>query len=139
MELALLAFFSVFQLFFQFRYLAVLQLGHARQVLSPHGGFQFGPCAFEFFLDVGRALYRRFFRFPDFIEIGEFTFHFSDFLLQLFQAFDRGIVCFLLQGLTLNFLLDQLPFQAIQGLRFGVDFHANSRCGFVHQVDGFVR
>ena len=139
LEITLFTFFSVFQLLFQLGYLAILQLGHARQVLGAHCSFQFGAGALEFFLDVRGALYRGFFGLPDFFEIGKLAFHPGNFFLQFLPPLDRSIVSFFLQSLALNFLLDQPPLQAVQNFGLGVDFHADSRCRLVHQVDGLVR
>ncbi len=139
LEIALLALLSVLQLLLQFRNLAVLQFRHPRQVLRAPRRVQFGPRPLQFLLDVRGALHGGFFGLPDFIEIGELALHFRDLLFQFFQALDRGLVGFLFQRLALDLLLDQLPLQAIQRFRLGIDFHADPRGRFVHQVDGLVR
>ena len=86
-----------------------------------------------------RALHRGFFRFPDFVEIGKLAVELGDIGFQIGQALLRLLVLFLLQRLALDLELDQATFEPIEFFRLGIDFHADARGRFVHQVDGLVR
>ena len=94
-----------------------MQFGHTRQVAGAVGCFQFSTGAFQFFLDMGCALHGGLFRFPDLLQVRKFTLQPADIFLHVSQALDGGVVLFLLQCFTLNFLLDQTPFETVQFLR----------------------
>ena len=59
------------QLFLEIRNPAVLQFGHAGQVIGPMRFLQFRLGALELLLQMSGALHRGLLRFPDILEIGE--------------------------------------------------------------------
>ena len=58
---------------------------------------------------------------------------------QLFQAFYAGVVGFLRQGLLLDFHLEFLTLQGVQGFGHRIHLRLHKACGFINQVDGLVR
>ena len=62
-----------------------------------------------------------------------------EFFAQLFQALYAGVVGFLRQGLLLDFHLEFLTLQGVQGFRHGVHLRLHKACGFINQVNGLVR
>ncbi|MNM52088.1 hypothetical protein D3C81_631600 [compost metagenome] len=127
------------QLLFQIGQHAVLDLAHLGEILATLCGFQIKLGLLDLLLDPGRALQRSLLRLPDFVEVGELTLQRVDVGFQIGQALARGVVLFLLQHLALDLELDQATLKAIQFFRLGINFHADARGGFVHQVDGLVR
>ena len=138
LEVTLVHVLGVPDLFLELGDPAVLQLGHALQVLRAHRGFELGAGALQLFLEVGRALHCRLLRFPHLVEVGKLALHLGDSFFQFLEALQRGLVGFLFQRFALDFLLDQLAFKPIQGLGLGVDLHADARSGLVHQVNSLV-
>ena len=88
-------------------------------------------CALQCFFDLLRTLQRRFFRFPDFLEIGKFTFEPADFRFQRFPTFFTRGVAFFLQRLVFNFELNQAAFESIHGFRLGINLHSYMACRLV--------
>ena len=127
------------QLFFQLRNPAMLQFGHARQVLGTASIFQFGPGPLQLFLDVGGALHRGFLGFPDLVEVSELALELDDVLLEVTEALLRRLVGLGLQCLALDLELDQAPLEPVHRLGLGVDLHADPAGRLVHQVDSLVR
>ena len=125
------------QLLLQFRNLAVLELGHARQIAAAARRFQRLAAALQRFLDAAGALHLCLFGTPALFQVAVLAFQFGDFLLQLLAPAFGGLV--LLDGLALDLQLDQAPLQAVQRLGLGVDLDADAAGGLVHQVDGLVR
>ena len=86
-----------------------------------------------------RALHRRLLRLPDLLEIGVLALEILQLIIERREALLRGLVGFLLQRLALDLELNDAPLEPIHFLGLRVDFHADARCGFIDQVDGFVR
>ena len=138
LEVLLITLLCLPELFFQLGDASVLELRHACEVLGAHRSFELGAAAFQLLLDMGGALHGGFFRLPDFFQVRKFPLEFLNISVEVFEPFNRGFVGFLLQCLALNLLLDQPAFQAVQGLGLGIDFHADARCGLIHQVNRLV-
>ncbi len=62
------------------------------EIARPMGSLQFGPGAFQLFLDMGCALHCSFFRLPYFFQVRKLPFQLVDLLLQYIQALDRCLV-----------------------------------------------
>ena len=56
-----------------------------------------------------------------------------------FEALAGGVVLFLAQGGLLDFQLHDLAFQLVNFRGHGIQFHAQARGGFVHQIHRLVR
>ena len=85
-----------------------------------------------------RALYGFLFELPASLERVAFGAEVCDFGFDLAQAFSRGRVFLFLQRLALDFELHGAAQDLVEFGRHGVDFSAQFRGGFVHQIDGFV-
>ena len=118
---------------------AVLELGHAREVLGAARRFEILPGALELFLDVRGALHRGFLGLPDLLEIRVFLLERLELLLQRGEPLARSLVGLLLQSLTLDLQLDDAPVEPVERLGLRVDLHPDQRSGLVDQVDGLVR
>ena len=127
------------QLFFQLWNFPILDFRDFRQVAVTLRSFYFRACLLDLLLDLRCALHRGFFGFPHFIQVRKLPVELCDVRFEIGQALLRFLVLLFLQCLALNLELDQTAFQTIQFFRLGIDFHADARRGFVHQVDGFVR
>ncbi len=126
------------QLLFQFRNAAILDLAHQGDVLLALRGIELKTRLFQLLLDAGGSGQRGFFGLPDFLQIAELALELVDFLLEIVQTLFGFAVFFLFQGFALHLELDQAALHAVHFLRLGVDLHADARCRFVHQIDGFV-
>ena len=62
-----------------------------------------------------------------------------EFFAEFFQALYAGVVGFLRQGLLLDFHLEFLTLQGIQGFRHSVHLRLHQACRLVNQVNGLVR
>ena len=127
------------ELFFQLWNFPILDFRDFRQIAVPLRRFDFGARLFDLLLDPGRALDGGLLGFPDFVQIRKLAVEFGDVGFQIGQALLGFLVLLLLQRLALDLELDEAALQAIEFFRLGIDFHADARCGFVHQIDGLVR
>ena len=127
------------QLAFQLGDLAILELGHLAQITRAAGVFQINPGLLQPALDLLGAMKCRFLGVPDFFQVGVFPLNPGDHIRQLGQAFFGRRIRFLLEGLTLDFELNQASLEAIKRLRLGVHLHPNLGGCLVHQVNGLVR
>ncbi len=126
------------QLLFQRRNNAVLQLRHLGQIVGAAGGFQFDPGMLQLLLDGSRILQRRFFRFPNFFQVGIFLFQIGNIFFQYFKAFSGGGVGFFFQCDLFDLQLDQTAVKLIHFFRLRIHFHSDAASGFVDQIDGLV-
>ena len=124
---------------FQVHNLVVLEFGSAVQVVAGFGllhlvlrllqGFlealEFSVLCAAFLPTVLHQLYSRIRR--------------CEFFTEFFQALYAVVVGFLRQGLLLDFHLEFLTLQGVQGFRHRIHLRLYQACGFVNQVDGLVR
>ena len=91
------------QLFFQRRDFAVLDFAHGGEIAAPFRSFEFDAQAVDFFFDTRAALVTRFFRLPDFVQVGVFFFQFLDVVFEIGEAFFRGVVMFFFKRQAVHF------------------------------------
>ena len=125
--------------FFKNRNFPVLNFRHFCQIAVALRALDFATRLLDLLLDLARALHRGFFRLPDLVEIGKLAVEFGDIRFQIGQTLFRLLVLLLLQRLALDLELDQAALEPIELLGLGIDFHADARSRFVHQIDGLVR
>ena len=123
----------------QFGQLPVLQLGYLVEVAFAGVFLNLKLDFVQFFAHLLAALGRRFFTFPDFFQIGILPFEFANFAFEVFEAFLRGLVLFLLEGFALDLELDQAAVELVHRLGLGIDFQFDLGRGLVNQVDGLIR
>ena len=131
--------FLVVQLFLQFRQFAVFQFRRLGQVVVPFGFGHFVLYGIHFLLDGLCAQDGLLFFIPFFLELCFLGLQFFFLFRNLCQAFLGGVVCFLVQGLFFDFQLHNLMADFVERCRHGFDFRTQLSCGFIDQVDGFIR
>src|SRR5690606_23097721 len=119
--------------------LAVLELGHPRQVARAARLLELDLRSLERLLDVRRALRRGLLGLPDLLEIGVLALEPPDLRLDVREPALRRVVRLLLQRLALDLELDQPAVEPVELLRLRVDLHPNPRRGLVDEVDRLVR
>jgi hypothetical protein len=131
--------FHVGQFLLQFRDAAVLDLRGEIEVAGALGGFLLLAGLLQLAVENGNGVDGGFFVLPAplswvdlFLEIGQVA-------LDVFEALARGVVLLLAQGGLLDFQLHDLAFQLVNLRRHGIQFHAQARGGFVHQIHRLVR
>ena len=118
---------------------AVLQFGHARQILRAARRVEVLARPLQFLLDVRGALHRGLLRLPHFLEIRVFLLQRLQGVFQRAQALARRLIGFLLERLALDLQLNDAPIELVERLGLRIDFHADQRTGLIDQVDGLVR
>ena len=72
------------------------------------------------------------------LELGGLFLEVGELLLDFLEAILGGVVLLLLHRVLLDFELEDLSFELIDLGRHGIEFHAQARGGFIHEIDGFV-
>ncbi len=122
----------------EFGDLAVLQLGHLREVAAAARVLELELAALQLLLDRRGALQRGLLALPDLLEIGVFFLELAEGVLKRREALLRGLVLLLLQCDLLDLQLDDAPLELVERLGLGVHLHADARRGLVDQVDRLV-
>ena len=130
--------FRSLQLCAQFRQLTVFKLRCAGKIALAFGLFNFDFDVVHLFLDVGSAGCRRFFSFPDFVQIGVFFLQAVDFFIYQFQTFLAGIIGFFGNVHFFHFELDNAAVEFVHLLGFAVQLHFDATGGFVNQINRLV-
>ena len=115
-----------------------MQLGDFGQIAFAREGLNLLAQAVDFLADLGAALGSGFFRFPDFIQVGNFLLQALDLFFDQFEALLGGIVFFALDGFTLNLQLDQAAVQFVHDLGFGIELDLDFGRRLVDQVNRLV-
>src|SRR6266704_2288042 len=129
---------GLFQLRFELRDAAVLELGHFLPVAFSLGGLHFELELLQLLFHVLGAGDLRLLRLPHFLQVGVFALELPDLGLDQRQALLRSFVLLFLHRLALDLELDQAPVETVHGLGLGVDFHLDARRRLVDQVDRLV-
>ena len=127
------------QLFLQLRQAAVLDLRGQVQVAGALGGFVLAAGLLKLAVEDGNGVDGGLFVLPARFEFGGLFAQIGQLALEVFEALARGLVLLLAQGGLLNLQLHDLPFQLVNLRRHGIQFHAQARGGFVHQIHRLVR
>ena len=127
-----------FELGFEFRDLAILQLTRLGEVASALGLLEFDPGLVELFLDPPLGMDLVAFVLPTRGELRRLLLEFRQFPAQVLEPVLRRVVAFLLQRLLLDPQLDDAAVERFDFLRLRFHLHANARGSLVHQVDGLV-
>ena len=130
---------GVLKLLFKLRNAAVLQLGHAGEIVAAMCRLEFQTRALKFFLYVVRALHRSFFSDPDFFEIRKFPLQHVELRLNVCKAFSRCVVGLFFQGLAFDLELNDASLKPIHLFGLRIDLDTNARRGLINQIDGLVR
>ncbi len=72
------------------------------------------------------------------LELGGLLLEIGQVLFDFFQPLARGFVLFLAQSRLLDFELHDLALELVDFRGHGIQFHAQARSRFVHQVNGFI-
>ena len=110
----------------ELRDLAVLQLGHARQVARAACGLEIQARPLQFFLDLRGALRRGLLGLPDLFEVGVLALERGKLLVERQQALLRSLVALLLERLALHLELHDAAVEPVEFLGLGVDLHADA-------------
>ena len=125
--------------FFELGNLAVLQLGHPREIALATRRFQLELELLEVFFDPRSALQGSLLAFPDIFEIGIFLLELRERLFERRQALASGLVLLFLQRDLLDLQLDDAPLELVERLGLGIHLHADASGGLVDQIDGLIR
>ena len=93
----------------------------------------------DLFFQVANRLVQLFLTLPAQLHLSGLLAQLTQLFLDQVQAFARGGIVFLAQSLPLDFELDDRAFDGIDLHGQRIDFHAETGCGFVDEVDGLVR
>ena len=130
---------SRLHLLLQIRDHAVLQLGHTIQVTRPARLLQLYTGLLQLRLVLLGTLQGRFFRLPDFFQVGILFFQFVDVAFELFKTLLAGLIFLFAQGFTFHLELNQTTIKTVHFFRHGINFHADTTARLVNQIDGLVR
>ena len=128
-----------FEEFFQLRQLAILKFGHLVEIALAGVRLNLLAQLIDLLAHMLAALGLRFFRAPDFLQIGGFFFQLDDFFFDQFESLARGFILFFFDRFALNLQLNQAPIELVDDFGFGVDLDLDFGGCLVNQVDGFVR
>ena len=117
---------------------AVFQLGCTAEIALALGLLDFHFNIVDLFFDVGGAGRRRFFGFPDFIQIGVFFLQAADFFVDQHQAFFARLVAFFFNVHFFHAQLDDAPVELIHLLGLAVELHFDAAGRFVNQINRFI-
>ena len=126
------------QLLFKSRDSAVFKFGGFTQVSASFRLFGFNAECLNLlhqFADVPQV---RLFVLPTGFECVCALFQFREFSVEFFKALLRSGILLLHQRLLLNLKLDDAAFNFVNLLWHAINLNAESRGGFVHQIDSFV-
>ena len=131
--------FRSLQLCAQFRQLTVFEFGRTGKIALAFGLLDFDFDVVHLFLDVGGTGRRRFFGFPDFVQIGVFFLQAVNFFVYQFQTFFAGVIAFFGNVHFFHFELDNATVKFIHLLRFAIQLHFDAAGCFVDQINRFIR
>ena len=132
-------FLQLLQLLLQFRQAAVFQFRQFIQIVVPFRFFHFLLHGADFFLYFPHLYDAGLFVIPTFDEGSVFRPQFGQLLLEFHQTVRGSRVVFLLQGLFLNFQLQNLTLAFVDLRRRRINLGTKACCRLVYQIDGFVR
>jgi len=115
--------------------LAVTDFGYFAVIALAFSFFGFEFQVFDFDLVLLNLVYQRLFALPFGFVRAFLFFEFGQFLTDLFQF---GFVVLALDGFALDFQLLYFTRNFVQLFRYGVYFHTQFGCCFIHQVDGLI-
>ncbi len=130
--------FSLFQLLFDLRDLAVFQLGRLAEIAAAFRIGEFGAQAIQPLLEFGRGGELVLLSAPGRGELGGAAFELGQFLVQAFQTLLGRLVSLFLERFSLNLQLDDPAVELIKLFGLGIHLHAQAGRRLVHQVDRLV-
>ncbi len=137
-RLLLHGFFRRRQLALQLWNGSVLNLRSGVQISGTLGFLQLCLGLLELAVEVADGVDGRLFVLPLSLQPGGRFFQIGQRFLDLFQALTRSFVLFLFQRALLDLELHDLAFKLIDLRRHGIQLHAQTRSGFIHQVHRLV-
>ena len=126
------------KLFLKLGNASVLKLRHACEIIRTMCRLKFDASSLKLFLNLGRALHRRFFRIPDLLKVSKFFLQDVEFRLDILTAFRRRVIRLFFQCFAFDLELNYASLQAIHCFGLRVNLNANARRCLINQVDGLV-